>query len=144
VQLFPDQTGSALIEFSVTMPLLVLLFIGGVSYSLVIQQRLAITDAAAAGAKYGANGHISDVAGMQTVATNSAGNISGLNVTASSYCACSPGGAQASCALGTCANPVEYVQVTTSAVVPVLWNVPGISTSVSLTATSLLRVPWGG
>jgi Flp pilus assembly protein TadG len=146
LRLLDEEQGNALVEFSVTMPLLVLTFLGAVTLSLIIVQNLAITDAAYQAAKYGANGHNNDLAGMQNVANTCAAGVPGFTAVAQEYCTCTPGGGVVSCT-ATCfpySTPFEYVTVTTSASVPVLYSFPGIANSVALSASSTLRVPWSG
>jgi len=146
LRLVEEEKGNALIEFSVTMPLLVLIFLGAVTLSLIIAQNLALTDAAYQAAKYGANGHNNDIAGMENVASKCAGGVPGFTAVAQEYCTCTPGGSVVSCT-ATClpySTPFEYVTVTTTALVPPLYSVPGIASSVALSATSTLRVPWSG
>jgi Flp pilus assembly protein TadG len=144
LRLFTDERGNALIEFAVTAPLLVALFVSTMTFAVIIQQNIALTDAAAAGAKYGINGHLTDFVGMISAATNEAGGVSGFSASASTYCSCTPGGAAVSCASGTCSTPVEYLKVTTNASVPVLFIIPQLPAKVTLSATSSLRIPWAG
>ena len=137
--------GSALVEFSLTMPAVVLFCLATISFALVVQQDIALTDAVAAGTKYGANGHGSDLAGMQSAATTAASGVSGLVVTAAKYCSCSPGGSAVSCAT-TCypypITPAQYVTVSATAPAPLLFALTGLPSSLPLSASSTLRAPW--
>ena len=68
-----SESGSALIEFSLMLPVLVFLFVGIADYGLEMQQAMQIMEAATAGASYGAiNGNQKDLVGMQNAAKNSA------------------------------------------------------------------------
>lgn len=139
------EEGSALVEFSLTMPVVVLFCMAAISFALVIQQDIALTDAVAAGTKYGANGHGNDLAGMKSAATAAGSGVSGLAVTATKYCSCSPGGAAIACTT-TCypfpITPAQYVTVTATAPAPLLFAVTGLPSSFPLSASSTLRAPW--
>ena len=144
---FPSgrEEGSALVEFSLTMPAVILFCLAAISFALVIQQDVILVDAVAAGTKYGANGHGNDLAGMQSTVTAQASGVSGVVVTATKYCSCSPGGAAVSCST-TCypfpITPAQYVTVTATAPAPLLFAVTGLPSSLPLSASSTLRAPW--
>jgi Flp pilus assembly protein TadG len=137
--------GSAIVEFSLTMPVVVVFCLAAISFALVVQQDIALTDAVAAGTKYGANGHGNDLAGMKSTATTAGSGISGLVVTATKYCSCSPGGAVVTCTM-TCypfpITPAQYVSVTATAPAPLLFAITGLPSSLPLSASSTLRAPW--
>jgi Flp pilus assembly protein TadG len=136
--------GSALVDFAVLLPVLVLIFIGVVDYTLFLQQEMQVTEAAAAGATYGAiPGNQKDFTGMQTAARNAAPGISGFAVTAVDIFTCTPGGTAVTSAT-ICAGygtPIEYVQVQTSATSPPLLSYAGMS-SLNLKGSATVRVPW--
>lgn len=145
MKLLGQESGSALVEFSLLLPMLVYLFVGIVDYALETEQTMQIMEAATAGASYGAiNGNQKDFAGMQTVARNSAAGVPGFNVVASNVFTCNPQGTPVTSAT-TCAGygtPIEYVKVTTSATIPTLLPFPGLPTSLTLQETASYRVPW--
>jgi Flp pilus assembly protein TadG len=138
-----SQSGQALIEFAMIFTLLMMLILGVIDFSLLTEQAMVIDEAAFAAAEYGAaSGNSSNFAGMQTVATNSARGIVGFVATASTWCACSPGGAAVSCT-STCTSygkPIEYVQVITSATASLLFGFTGIPLTVPLRGVCILRV----
>jgi Flp pilus assembly protein TadG len=136
--------GSALVDFALLLPVLVLIFIGVVDYSLFLQQEMQVSEAAAAGAAYGAiPGNTKDYTGMQTAARNTAIGISGFAVTAVDIFTCTPGGTAVTSST-TCSGygtPIEYVQVQTSATLTPLFSYAGIST-LTLKGNATVRVPW--
>ena len=137
-------SGSALVELALLLPVLILLFMGIVDYALMIQNAMRITEAASAGAAYGAMpGNQKDFTGMQNAAKNAAAGVSGFSVTAVDVFTCTPGGAavSGSSACSGYGTPIEYVQVQTSATVPPLMAFTGIS-SLTLKGKALFRVPW--
>lgn len=144
-----SEEGSSLLEFSLILPLMLLLFIGVVDLGFAVAESMSVEDAARAGAEYGSlPGKVNDLAGMQTAARNAAGGLSTLQVTASNWCSCTPNGSPTPCA-STCSgsgNPVQYVQVQTSATVntvlgvKTILNYTGLPTSLTLQGFSALRV----
>lgn len=137
------ERGSVLIEFSLTMSLLMLLVIGVVDFALVIQKAMVVNEAAYAAAQWGAAPYNSwNVTEMQTVAQNSATGVAGFSAVASKWCACSPGGSAVACT-STCSSntaPVAYVQVATSATAPVLFRYSVLPLSVPLSGLCVMRV----
>ena len=101
---------SALVEFSLVITTLMLLSLGVFDFGLAIQQGVTVSAAAHAGAEYGATeGNSNDIVGMQ-------------NAAAASY-----------------DLPIEYVQVQTSATVPILFRFAGAPLSIPLNGVSTLR-----
>ncbi len=132
-----------LVEFLLLIPLMALLFFGVIDFGRVYNAYICLSDAAFAGAAYGASSSQStNYSGMETAAANDSAGLSGFASTATKYCACSPGGTSVSCAT-TCTGygtPVAYVSVTTSASVPMLFHYTGVGGSFSLQSTAVLRV----
>jgi Flp pilus assembly protein TadG len=137
------QRGNATIELGLLFTVLLLLFLGVIDFALVTQQAMIVSEAAYAGAQYGAmSGNSSNTAMMQTIATNSATGIAGFSATATKWCACSPGGTTVSCA-STCSTygtPIAYVQVVTTATASMLFKYTAIPLTVPLNGVCILRV----
>jgi Flp pilus assembly protein TadG len=140
-----DDRGSALIEFSILIPLAVLLVLGVMDYSFVIQEAMVVTDAATNGTRYAVvAGNSTNVAGMLAAAEATALNLPNFTATASNFCTCPPSGAVIDC-MSSCASgddPAEYAKLSTSASVPLLFKVSGFPASIPLTASSSMRVTW--
>ena len=78
-----DESGSALVEFGLLMPVLTGIFLGAVGLSFGISEGMIVSQAATAGAMYGTlAGNNCDTAGMQNAATAAAGNLNGFQVQA--------------------------------------------------------------
>jgi Flp pilus assembly protein TadG len=111
------RRGSALIEFALMSPVMLLLLAGVLDYGRALRVASAVANAARVGAQYGSrsSSNSSDTAGMQSAARNTAPDITGMTVNASRYCQCTNGSA-VSCT-GTCGTgKVQiYVQVNASA-----------------------------
>lgn len=114
---------------------------------MYIQRSILVIEAASVGARFGIiAGNASNTAGMTQAATNEAEGISGFSVSATTFCSCSPGGATTSCST-TCSTGYmasHYVQVTTSASVPGIFNVTGLPKTMRPSATSTMRASWPG
>ena len=139
-----DEEGSALIEFSLLLPVLVLLFVGIVDFGFVGRRMMRICEAASAGVAYGTiPGNETNLNGMQAAATNSVSS-SGYYVTATNIWRCTETGANVSSST-TCTNsttPIQYVQVTTNATVPLFLQFAGLPSSIYLHQTAITRVGW--
>ena len=140
-----NESGNALIEFCVFMPLVVFMFLAAVDYSFITQQSMMVAEAATEATRFAAvAGNGSNTTGMLAAATTAAVGVPNFAVTAVNYCTCSSGGAAVSCST-SCASgylPAEYDKVSTSASVPLFFKVTGIPGTVSLSATSTMRVVW--
>ena len=138
-----SEEGSALLEFSLIVPLVVFMFLGVVDLGLVIAQSMTVSQAAESGASYGTlAGNGTDTAGMQAAATKTANGMSGFKVTATTWCSCTSAGSATGCS-SSCpgsASPIQYVQVQTSAPASLIAKYPGLPTAIQLMGSSILRV----
>lgn len=135
-----SEDGAALIEFACVLPVFVLLLVAVVDYSLQIQQRMRVTEAAAIGAAYGSiAGNEQDTVGMRIAARR---EMSNLTVTAISFWTCSVGSQHvwsgSACADGSL--PMQWVQVETSAPLSPLFVFPGLPTQQKLNGLAVRRV----
>jgi Flp pilus assembly protein TadG len=90
-----DDAGQAMVEFALTMPLLILLLLGAVELARVAFASIELSNAARAAAQYGAQNAttVGDPAGMATAASNEAANLAGVNTTVLISGICSSGAA---------------------------------------------------
>ncbi len=137
------ENGSALLELSLILPLVTLLFVGVVDLGFAIDESIVVSSAAEVGARYGTvPSKSNDLSGMQSAASAAAPGIPGFLAVATNWCSCTPAGAVVSCT-STCAASaplIRYVQVQTSAIVPALAGYPGLPASFALKGFSALRV----
>ena len=142
-----EDAGGALIEFALTLPLLVMLLIGAAELGRLAYYSIEVSNAARAGVAYGAQNHVtaSNFAGMETAAQKDAGNITLSTATATNSCACSPSySATSACSTtfscsGT-ARIIEYVQVKTTATINPIFHYPGVSKTYTLNGQAVMRV----
>lgn len=137
------DTGQALVEVALTMPLFILLLIGAVEFGRVAYAAVEINNAARAGVQYGAQSHVtaSDNAGMRQAAINDAPNVMGLTATPTHFCSCADGSAS-TCLATDCSGSrlIEHVQVNTSAVVDPLFHYPQLPPIFTLHGQAVMRV----
>lgn len=138
-----DESGGALVETALTVPLLVLLVLGSVEFARVAYTAIEVSNAARAGVSYGAQngGTASDTTGITWAATHDAANISTLQVTNVSLAyICSDGtastGANTDCATS---HIEETVTVNTRAIIDPLIHVPGLPTTYTLTGQAVQK-----
>jgi len=136
------ERGSGLVEFTLLILVLMLLALGVFDFGIFIQQGMAVSSAARAGAEFGAvDGNASNTAGMISAAHSAAPNVTSLNVSAATWCTCTPNGTTVDC--GSLCNtydlPIQYVQVNTGATVPVMIRFPGIPQFIPLAGSSTIR-----
>ncbi len=138
-----DQSGQALVELALTMPLLILLLVGAAEFARLAYAAIETSNAARAGVQYGAQNHVtaSDFGGMQIAAANDGQNVPGLTSTAIHFCGCADG-TPSTCSTGDCAGSrmLEYVQVNTSSTVDPLFYYPGLPRTFTLNGQAVMRV----
>ncbi len=136
--------GAAAIEFAVLTTVLVLLALGAVDFGRIGLEKAQLTQVARAGVQYGVQSQTSayDTDGMVQAARADAADADGLiDITARSYCSCAGEGevvCTISCADGNYA-PL-FVEVTAQDEVEMYFTYPGVSSPVSVTSTSTMRV----
>jgi Flp pilus assembly protein TadG len=130
------------VEFAFMVPVLMLLTLGVVDFGLIIEQGIAVSAAAHAGANFGAvEGNANNTSGMQSAALAAAPGVTMVAV-ATTWCTCSVNSSTiVSCTIvcNTFDLPLQYVQVKTSASIPMLFRFSGLPLNVQVAGSSLLR-----
>jgi hypothetical protein len=128
------------------------ILIGTVESGMVLYDSIELSNAAHAGTAYGmmSSTFAANSSGMTAAARAEAGDLGSLlNVTPTSYFACSQAIAGTEYATQAAANSgctgasnhsLEFVQVTTTAAVAVPFRVPGVPNTFNLSATSVMEV----
>lgn len=145
VRALRSERGGALVETAVTLPLLSLLLLGASEFGLVDYEAIEVTNAAKAGAQYGAQGsrYTGDTTGIQNAAAADAPNITLGTTTASTSLVCSDGttplsGPPVTCASGVAIETVLTVQ-TQATFNPVI-HIPFVTPSFTLHGQASQRV----
>ncbi len=150
-----SDAGGALVELALVMPVIILIFVGTIDFGRVFYTSQALTDAARAGAQYGAKSPASsgDTAGMESTATT-ATNTTGIVAVATRLCQCandSGAFSATSPSANNCSSPsatscpsghlVVTVTVTTSKTFNTLMagGLPGFMQSINLSRSATLR-----
>ncbi len=140
------ESGSALAEIAVVLPMLVLLLLGLIEVGRFGYYTVLVGNAARAGVQYGAQNTVTaaDSAGITNSAKTDGQNITSLTATPTTFCKCADGSAS-TCQPTDCAanHRILYVQVVTTATVPSITNasyLPASLRSITVSGTAVMRV----
>jgi len=137
------QAGNSFIELAITVPLLLLLFLGAADFARVFYVAVELKAAARAGAQYGSYSRISaaDTAGMIAAAKLDACNLTDVSVTAT-QCTCSASPEIAACAPSRCTRGpyTTFVTVVTQKRFQTVAPYPGIPSSFLLSGKAIMEV----
>lgn len=134
--------GTALVELMIVLPLLILFIVGAAEFGRVYYAAITVTNAARAGAQFGASdGQSSNFAGMTAAAQSEAADLGTISSFPSQFCRC-PDGSVPSCT-GTCSGfgaPEVFVKDSVVATVTFLLKYPGLPSSIIVRRTATFRV----
>jgi len=145
-----SESGQALVELALAMPLLIVLLFGAAELGLVAFEAIELSNSARAAVQYGAQTPITaaDTHGMLVAAEqdaydlyNASGNTN-FAAAVSSSCMCSNGSAAASCTIASCpTSQLEQVlTVQTSATFAPLVHLPSLPAQFTLHGYATQRV----
>ncbi|HWA95155.1 MAG TPA: TadE/TadG family type IV pilus assembly protein [Terracidiphilus sp.] len=140
-----SDAGQALVELSLTLPLMVLLLIGAAELTRVAYAAIEVSNAARAGAQYGAQSSYfkDDSGGISNAAAADAGDLTGLTTTPSLSYICSDGGTPVGAPLactGSGAQVETILTVVTQVSIDPLIHLPGLGTTFTLTGRAQQKV----
>lgn len=138
------QSGAAVVEFALMVPLLSLLILGIVEFGRFEYDSIIVSNAAHAGAQYGAQGGTStaaDTSGMIAAAQADEQQLPGPvpSPTATSFAACSGTGTAPTCNNATGSYEVTVVQVTASGSFHSLFNYYLLPETFNITSTATMQ-----
>lgn len=140
------RRGGAMVEFALTMPLLLLLAVAAGDFSRIFWESSVMSRAAATGAKYGAqdNRTSSEYVTMKRLSDNSASHLESATATADRVCDC-PDAPQTwvDCLATSCPNygqPRAYSRVQMAKTFSTMGYYPGLPQTTSLRLRSYMRV----
>lgn len=141
------ERGTALAEMVVVMPLLLTMLIGFVELGRYADYSIRVANAARAGAQYAAQNldTAADVAGITAAATADTASASNVSISASTFCTCADGSADANCVVATCSanHRIVYAQVQSTGSLRALFGYSGLPAglgSFSITRQAVMRV----
>jgi len=137
------QSGQALVELAVTMPILLLILVGAIEMGRVAYTSIEVSNAALAGVQYGAQtaATAGDTTGIQTAAQNDAQNVTLGTTTVSSSCICSDGSASTCVSTDCSGSHIETIlKVQTQAAFNPGFHLPGLATSYTLHGQAIQKV----
>ena len=141
------EKGAAVAEFAVTLPIALLMLLGAADFGRVWVTATAASNAAHAGAQYGAQtkAHSADTTGIVSAAMtdlqNSALGNEGFSVASERRCECSDG-LSVDCDFGSCGPGVNknvYVRVRVDTTFETLFDYPGIPAAIEIGREARLR-----
>ena len=139
---FRGEAGHSLVEAALILPLLTVILVGGGELARVAYAAIEVSNAAHAGAQYGAQngGTASDATGIATAAASDAANLTTLTTTSSFSCICSDGSAS-TCAPGDCQNShtEETVTVNTQATINPVFHIKGLPTTYTVKGQAIQK-----
>jgi Flp pilus assembly protein TadG len=143
------KNGSALVEFALAVPLLLLPCMAGVDLARAFNTAMKLTGATRTGLEYaGINANTAgNTSGITALIQTSAGNPPNLSISVSQFCTCLIGGPTVSCS-NTCSSKLVYVQLTATLPFQTLVAWPYIPQPLNFTRSATIRVayppPGGG
>jgi Flp pilus assembly protein TadG len=150
-----NESGQAIVELALTMPVLIALLGGAVELARVAYAAIEVSNAARAGAQFGGQGlfYAQDSTGIQTTAQNDANDIYSINnanftATSSLATICSDGSATSPATYTAGTTPtcsgslsVEYIlTVKTSDTFDPIIHFPGLPTSYTVRGLAVQKV----
>jgi Flp pilus assembly protein TadG len=148
-QLLRRSDGQALIEVALFLPIMILMLIGVLDFGVLLNQYLRVADSARS-ASTAATTYVyaNNMDYVRLVGNSSATGIPGYSIAATQYCLCAPGSAQFTCsshtACGSYGVPNQYVQVTATAQLPLIFSIVGFPSVYNVKSVAIARTPWTG
>jgi Flp pilus assembly protein TadG len=139
------ERGQSLVELAFVVPLLLLLLVGIIEIGRFAFYSILVSNAARAGAQYGAQNlaSASDTVGIAAAANRDGQGGTGLTVTSSQECGCSGAALSGTCPATLCVapnHPLVYVRVQVIGSFPSLFRYPGLPASINVTSIEEMRV----
>lgn len=141
------QRGGAVVELALCLPILVLVALGTGDFARVFYTSIALSDAARAGAQYGAHSiaQSGDTAGIQSAAQGAV-NVTGITASGSRscYCAANDGAAFTAVACTATCSASQHLMVTVNVTASKTFTTTSLlsafANSIPLTRTATMRV----
>jgi Flp pilus assembly protein TadG len=137
-----SERGTALIELTIILPLLVLFIIGAVEFGRVYYAAITVANAARAGAQFGTQENQSaNFAGMTQAAQAEAADLGAIESYPSNFCRC-PDGSAIACTGATCpgyGTPQVFVKDSVIKSITFLFKYPGLPQTVTVRRTATFR-----
>jgi Flp pilus assembly protein TadG len=133
--------GTALVEFALVTPLLLLILAGILDYGQALSKATTVANAARIGAQYAISSQArsTDTTGIRAAVINSSPGFSGLSVASARTCRC-PGGSSVRCR-GACGGGIVqmYVKVTVTSTSSAMFSYSGLPFTGSVKGQATMR-----
>jgi Flp pilus assembly protein TadG len=137
------DSGTALIELGISIPIFTALLLGSAELARVAYASIEVTNAARAAVQYGAqtNATAADSTGIKLAAANEAYNLSDLSTMVSTSCICSDGSPSTCLNTDCSSSQIEQVlTVQTQGTFDPLIHAPGLPTSYTIHGRAIQNV----
>jgi Flp pilus assembly protein TadG len=139
------ERGQSLVELAFVVPLLLLLLVGIIEIGRFAYYSILVSNAARAGAQYGAQSlaNASDGLGIAAAANRDGQGGTGLTVSSTQQCGCTGNTLSGTCPATLCVAPnhaLVYVRVKVIGSFPSLFNYPGLPSNIDVTSIEEMRV----
>src|SRR5260221_8477267 len=138
-----SRSGSAIIEFAIAIPILVLLAIGVAEFGRLYRTSIVLSNAVKAGAQYGAQdaAHANDATGIALAARTDASPVPLDSVQSARFCLCPDGTAPACNSSCPGYGPPEvFVRVRARRTQSFILRYPGLPSSITVIDTAVMRI----
>jgi len=138
-----NETGTALLELTIAVPIFTTLLLGAAEIARVTYASIEVSNAARAAVQYGAqtSATAADTTGIKLAAASDAYNLAGLSTTVSTSCICSDGSASTCLNTDCSSSQIEQVMtVETQATFDPLIHAPGLPTSFTIHGQAIQNV----
>ncbi|MGH8013726.1 MAG: TadE/TadG family type IV pilus assembly protein [Candidatus Binataceae bacterium] len=138
-----NERGQSAVELALLAPVLILILLAAADFGRLFYTSIAVSNAARAGAQYGAQSVITaaDANGMVAAAQSDGTNIADLTASAQ-QCTCQNSTSVALCPAAYCVGDTwaTFVEVDTHATFNTLLSYPGVPSSVPLSGKAVMQV----
>ncbi|HUQ99935.1 MAG TPA: TadE family protein [Gemmatimonadaceae bacterium] len=138
-----ERRGSALIEFAIVTPLLMLFVLGAAEFGRVYFAAITVANAARVAAQFGSQeGHNSDFPGMNAAAQAEAADLGTISNFPSNFCRCPDGTAPACTSGATCAGfgaPEVFIKDSVVKSVSLIMKYPGFPATITVSRVAVFR-----
>lgn len=135
------QSGTALIEFGIAAPVLLLISLSAVDIARAFQLGMTVASAARSGLHFASRSeaNAADDAGIKSAALRDGQNVTGLQADVNRFCTCALGGERLSCNT-VCTERAQYVEIDARAPFETIMQFDGVLPSITIRNKTVVRV----
>jgi Flp pilus assembly protein TadG len=148
-KLHSRQDANALIETALILPIIILMMLAVLDFSVILNLDLRVADSARSAAEGATVRTYATSTGLaQAVGYLSTSGIPNYAIAATNYCTCANGVSSANCgdhtSCGSYGIPNQYIKVTATATLPLLFGITGFPANIKVQSVAIARTAWTG